>query len=89
MEIKYPEPVDPGYQKSRNSCSLYPSKNRLRSQPSRTLAGELEQLGKPHKLLIFPRCGNTHAEGHGVFCFQATDVWGPAVTEFLEASIAK
>jgi dipeptidyl aminopeptidase/acylaminoacyl peptidase len=55
--------------------------------PSRTLAGELEQLGKPHRLLIFPPYRNTHAEGHGVFCSQATNVWGSAVTEFLEASM--
>jgi dienelactone hydrolase len=57
--------------------------------PSRTLARELEQLGKPHKLLIFPPYGNTHAEGHGVFCSQATTVWGPAVTSFLDASMEK
>jgi carboxymethylenebutenolidase len=57
--------------------------------PSRTLARELEQLGKPHKLLIFPPYGNTHAEGHGVFCSQATNVWGPAVTSFLDASMEK
>jgi len=57
--------------------------------PSRTLAGELEQLGKPHKLLIFPPYGNTHAEGHGVFCSRATNVWGPAVSSFLDASMAK
>lgn len=57
--------------------------------PSRTLASELEQLGKPHKLLIFPPYGNTHAEGHGVFCSQATNVWGPAVMSFLDASMKK
>jgi carboxymethylenebutenolidase len=57
--------------------------------PSRTLASELEQLGKPHKLLIFPPYGNTHAEGHGVFCSQGMNVWGPAVSSFLDASMAK
>jgi carboxymethylenebutenolidase len=57
--------------------------------PSRTLAGELEQLGKPYKLLIFPPYGNTHAEGHGMFCSQATNVWGPAVTSFLDATMEK
>jgi len=57
--------------------------------PSRTLAGELEQLAKPHKLLIFPPYGNTHAEGHGVFCSRATNVWGPAVTSFLDAAMEK
>jgi carboxymethylenebutenolidase len=57
--------------------------------PSRTLAAELEQLGKPYKLLFFPPYGNTHAEGHGVFCSQGTDVWGPAVFSFLDASMGK
>ena|SRR5215467_6488286 len=57
--------------------------------PSRTLAGELEKLGKPYKLLIFPPYGNTHEEGHGRFCGQATNVWGPAVTSFLDASMEK
>ena len=57
--------------------------------PSQTLARELEQLGKPHKLLFFPPYGNTNAEGHGVFCSQATNVWGPAVTSFLDASMEK
>ncbi len=57
--------------------------------PSQTLARELEQLGKPYKMLIFPPYGNTHAEGHGVFCSQATNVWGPAVTSFLDASMEK
>jgi carboxymethylenebutenolidase len=57
--------------------------------PSRTLARELEQLGKPHKLLIFPPYGNTHAEGHGVFCSQGANVWGPAVSSFLDDSMDK
>jgi carboxymethylenebutenolidase len=57
--------------------------------PSRTLAGELEQLGKPHKLLIFPPYGQTHEDGHGGFCGQATSVWGPAVTSFLDASMQR
>ena len=55
--------------------------------PSRTLAGELKKLGKPHKLLIFPPYGNSHAEGHGVFCSRGTDVWGSAVLSFLAASM--
>jgi dipeptidyl aminopeptidase/acylaminoacyl peptidase len=57
--------------------------------PSRTLAVELQQLGKPHKLLIFPPYGNTPAEGHGGFCSQGTNVWGPAVSSFMDASMAQ
>jgi carboxymethylenebutenolidase len=57
--------------------------------PSRTLAGELERLGKPRKLLIFPPYGNTDAEGHGVFFSQATDIWEPAVLSCLKAAMEK
>ena len=57
--------------------------------PSRTLAAELEQLGKPHKLMIFPPYGNTHADGHGVFCSRATNVWGAEVLSFLDRTMAK
>jgi carboxymethylenebutenolidase len=57
--------------------------------PSRTLASELERLGKPHKLLIFPSYGSTLAEGHGVFCSQGMNVWGPAVSSFLDDSMGK
>jgi dipeptidyl aminopeptidase/acylaminoacyl peptidase len=52
--------------------------------PSRTLANELAQLGKPHKLLIFPPFGGTPAEGHGGFCSQGTNVWGSDVLKFIE-----
>ena len=57
--------------------------------PSRTLAAELQKLGKPYKLLIFPPYGNTHAEGHGVFCSQGINIWGPAVSSFLDDSMGK
>jgi len=45
--------------------------------PSRTLAAELERLGKPHKMIIFLPYRNTRAEGHGGFCSRATNVWEP------------
>ena len=57
--------------------------------PSRTLAGELERLGKPHKLLLFPPYGDTRQEGHGGFCSQGGDVWGPVVFSFLDAAMGQ
>jgi pimeloyl-ACP methyl ester carboxylesterase len=57
--------------------------------PSRTLAGELERLEKPHKLQIFSRYGDTHEEGHGVFCKRDGNVWGAEVFSFLEAAMGK
>ena len=55
--------------------------------PSRTLARELERLGKPHELKIFPPYGSSQAEGHGAFCSRATDVWGPEVLRFLQTHL--
>jgi len=57
--------------------------------PSRVLSAELEQLGKPTKLAIIPPYGNTRAEGHGGFCFGATNVSGDEVLSFLELNLGK
>jgi pimeloyl-ACP methyl ester carboxylesterase len=57
--------------------------------PSRALSAELQQLGKPYKLAIFPPYGNTREEGHGGFCFGATNVWGDEVLAFLTANLGK
>lgn len=57
--------------------------------PSRTLAGELDRLAKPHKLLIFPPYRNTREEGHGGFCVRGTHVWGPEVLSFLDKALGK
>ena len=57
--------------------------------PSRVLSAELQQLGKPYKLAIFPPYGNTREEGHGGFCFRATNVWGNEVLAFLDANLRK
>jgi carboxymethylenebutenolidase len=57
--------------------------------PSRTLTNELEQLRKPHKLLIFPPFGQTHQEGHSFCGGQGGDIWGPAVFSFLDAAMGQ
>jgi dipeptidyl aminopeptidase/acylaminoacyl peptidase len=57
--------------------------------PSRVLSAELRELGKPHKLAIFPPYGTTREEGHGGFCFRATEVWGDEVSAFLATHLGK
>jgi carboxymethylenebutenolidase len=57
--------------------------------PSRVLSAELQQLGKPNELAIFPPYGNSREEGHGGFCARATDVWGDEVLAFLAEHLAK
>jgi len=55
--------------------------------PSRTLAGELDRLGKPHKLLIYPPFGATAQEGHGFCGARGAETWGPDVLKFIEAHL--
>jgi carboxymethylenebutenolidase len=50
--------------------------------PTKTMAAELEKVNKPHKLLIFPPFGTTHADGHS-FSVLGERVWGNEVFSFL------
>lgn len=56
--------------------------------PSYTLAKELDRLGKPHKLAVYPPFGTTVQDGHGGFCGgRGATVWGPEVLAFLDAAL--
>lgn len=57
--------------------------------PSRTLANELERLGKPHKMMIFPPYGQTHQEGHNFCGGPGGEIWGPTVFSFLDAAMGR
>jgi carboxymethylenebutenolidase len=50
--------------------------------PTKTMARELEKANKPHKLLIFPPFGATHADGHS-FSVLGDRIWGDEVFSFL------
>lgn len=51
--------------------------------PTRILASEMDQAGKPHNLVILPAYGSTHRDGHGKFCNSGGAAWGPEVLSFL------
>jgi len=57
--------------------------------PSRTWPASLSGWENRNKLLIFPRYGDTHQEGHGVFCKRGGNVWGAQVFSFLEGAMGK
>jgi carboxymethylenebutenolidase len=50
--------------------------------PTKIMAEELKKANKPHKLLIFPAFGTTHADGHS-FSVRGEKVWGNEVFAFL------
>lgn len=54
--------------------------------PSKTLAGEMQQAGKPSKLKFYPPFGTGNQDGHD-FCVKGVNTWGPDVFAFLSDSL--
>jgi len=51
--------------------------------PGKELDARLEQLGKPHRLKIYPPIGRTPDDGHA-FPLLGVSIWEPDVFEFLD-----
>jgi hypothetical protein len=51
--------------------------------PGKELDARLEQLGKPHRLKIYPPIGSTPDDGHA-FPLLGVSIWEPDVFEFLD-----
>ncbi len=51
--------------------------------PSRALDEEMNQVGKPHKVAIFPPFGTTHQDGHEL-CVRGEEIWAATVFSFLD-----
>lgn len=51
--------------------------------PGKELDSRLEQLGKPHRLKIYPPIGRTPDDGHN-FPFLGVSIWEPDVFAFLD-----
>ena len=66
---------------------LLQAQNDYTIEPSQILGAELQRLGKPYRMQIYPPFGTTPDEGHAGFCFQGGSVWGPDVLAFLQASL--
>ncbi len=62
---------------------LIQAENDYDLSPSHALAKELERLGKPHKLLIYPPFGATAQEGHGFCGARGSPKRGHEVFSFL------
>jgi dipeptidyl aminopeptidase/acylaminoacyl peptidase len=64
---------------------LVQAENDYDLSPSYALAKELDRLGKPHKLAIYPPYGASVQDGHGGFCGRGVAVWGRDALSFLDA----
>jgi dipeptidyl aminopeptidase/acylaminoacyl peptidase len=52
------------------------------------LAAEMQRLGKPHRLKIYPAVGRTAKEGHN-FVFRGVATWEPDVFAFLDERLRR
>jgi carboxymethylenebutenolidase len=50
--------------------------------PAKALSAEMERLGKPHRVKIYPPVGQTADDGHA-FVFLRVGAWEPDVFDFL------
>ena len=65
---------------------LVQAENDYSTEPSRALGAEMERLGKPHLVRIYPPVGKTSEDGHNVL-YEAIPVWQGDVFGFLDASL--
>jgi carboxymethylenebutenolidase len=57
-------------------------------EPGKVLGAEMQRLGKPHRLRIYPAFGRTAKEGHN-FVFGGVATWEPDVFAFLDEYLGR
>ncbi|HLY26886.1 MAG TPA: dienelactone hydrolase family protein [Aggregatilineales bacterium] len=69
-------------------CPIYfiQAENDFDVSPSRVLAAEMQRLGKPHRITIFPPFGETAMDGH-LLGSRGGDIWEQEVFAFLADSM--
>ena len=55
--------------------------------PSQALAAEMDRVGKPHRIKIYPAFGKTSDDGHA-FVYGNVPAWEPDVFAFLGTALA-
>jgi carboxymethylenebutenolidase len=56
--------------------------------PGKALDARLQELGKPHRLKIYPPIGRTPDDGHG-FLYLGVNIWEPDVFAFLDEYVRR
>lgn len=62
------------------------AENDADTSPSRELAAAMEGAGKVHRIHIFPRFGETEADGHS-FGYFGSEIWADTVFAFFEEHV--
>jgi dienelactone hydrolase len=56
--------------------------------PGKAMAAEMQRLGRPHRLRIYPAVGRTTREGHN-FVYRSVATWEPDVFAFLDQRLRR
>ena len=67
---------------------FYQAANDYDLSPSKTLSAEMDKVGKPYKLKIYPSYGDSPQDGHS-FGYFGSDVWAEDVFAFLNQYCAR
>ena len=62
--------------------------NDYSTEPGKALAAEMQRLGKPHLLKIYPAVGRTPREGHN-FLYTTVPMWEADVFSFLDSNVRR
>jgi dienelactone hydrolase len=62
--------------------------NDYSTAPGEALAAEMQRLGKPHRLKIYPPAGRLPSEGHN-FLYRHVAMWEPDVFAFLDEYVRR
>jgi dienelactone hydrolase len=62
--------------------------NDYSTAPGEVLSAELQRLGKPHRLKVYPTFGKTAAEGHNIL-YLSVKTWQQDVFEFLDQFVTR
>jgi carboxymethylenebutenolidase len=62
--------------------------NDYSTTPGEALAAEMQRLGRPHRLRIYPAVGRTTHEGHN-FVYRSVATWEPDVFAFLDQRLRR
>ena len=62
--------------------------NDYSTKPGETLDARLQELGKTHRLKIYPPVGRTAEDGHDML-YRAVEQWEPDVFEFLDQQMRR
>jgi fermentation-respiration switch protein FrsA (DUF1100 family) len=64
------------------------AENDADTTPSRALAATMAAAGKPHRLKLFPKFGQTTTDGHN-FGYFGSKVWGQDLFDFFNSAMMK